>query len=117
MSEESLMQAMRNLVSTMRIGGDAVPQPTKRMTLDERRQIVDTIYERCRRGFRDEHVLGNAVWALEEAGLLRNGDNAEIARLRSAALLWRVVAIGFGAPMALVVLFRIFWIVVAAVRG
>lgn len=117
MSEANLTTALRNLAASMRIGGEHPKRPAKRMTLEERRQIVDVIYDRCRRGFRDEHVLGNAVWAMEEAGLLHNGDLAEIARLRAAALLWRLLAIAFGIPMALVVVFRLIWILVDSVRG
>jgi hypothetical protein len=107
MTDKTEVSVVRQFINAMRIGDTYVHSPAKRMSLVERRDIADLIRETCKRGFRDPTAISNAVWAMEETGLLRNGDLAEIERLRTAALLWRLTAIALCTPFALVVFCRL----------
>jgi hypothetical protein len=95
---------LREIAHAMRIEQrEATSLP---MSLERRVEIIDVVKQECHKGFRDATSPVNVVWALEQAGHLNGEAENEIARLTTAAILWRLLAIVFGSVLAIVVACR-----------
>jgi len=105
---------MKGLIAALRIDGPEADQDAP-LTPAMRQVAAEIVRMKCRDLLLDHRSPSNAVFALDAAGLLKRNASPELARLRTAARRWRLLAIlagvlGGGAWFILGMLAVLVWV-------